>query len=124
MVHGIMRRFAEQRPLQGLRISGCLHITTETANLACTLVAGGAELVLCASNPLSTQDNVAAALVKHYGVPTYAIKGESTEVYYQHINAALDHRPRITMDDGADLVSELHKICGRRIANQAAIGIW
>ena len=109
VVRGIMRRFAEQRPLQGLRISGCLHITAETANLARTLVAGGAELVLCASNPLSTQDDVAAALVKHFGVPTYAIKGESTEVYYQHINAALDHRPRITLDDGADLVSELHK---------------
>lgn len=109
VVRGIMQRFTEQRPLQGLRISGCLHITTETANLARTLVAGGAELVLCASNPLSTQDDVAAALVKHYGVPTFAIKGEATDLYYQHINAALDHRPRITMDDGADLVSELHK---------------
>ena len=109
VVSGIMQRFAEQQPLQGLRISGCLHITTETANLARALVAGGAELVLCASNPLSTQDDVAAALMKHYGVPTFAIKGESTEVYYQHINAALDHRPRITLDDGADLVSELHK---------------
>jgi adenosylhomocysteinase len=109
VLRGIMQRFAEQRPLQGLRISGCLHITTETANLARTLVAGGAELVLCASNPLSTQDDVAAALVQHYGVPTFAIKGESTEVYYQHINAALDHRPRLTLDDGADLVSELHK---------------
>jgi adenosylhomocysteinase len=105
VVRGIMRRFAEQRPFQGLRISGCLHITAETANLA----AGGAELVLCASNPLSTQDDVAAALVRHFGVPTYAVKGESTTAYYQHIDAALDHRPRITLDDGADLVSELHK---------------
>jgi adenosylhomocysteinase len=109
VVRGIMRRFTEQRPLRGLRISGCLHITAETANLARTLVAGGAELVLCASNPLSTQDDVAAALVRHYGVPVFAIKGESTEVYYRHIHVALDHRPRITMDDGADLVSELHK---------------
>jgi adenosylhomocysteinase len=109
VVRGIMRRFAEQRPLQGLRIGACLHVTAETANLARALVAGGAELVLCASNPLSTQDDVAAALVKHYGVPTFAIKGESTEVYYQHINAVLDHKPRITLDDGADLVSELHK---------------
>ena len=109
VMRGIMRRFAEQRPLQGLRISGCLHITAETANLARSLVAGGAELVLCASNPLSTQDDIAAALVGRYGVPTYAIKGESTGDYYRHINAALDHRPRITLDDGADLVSELHK---------------
>jgi adenosylhomocysteinase len=109
VVRDITRRFTEQRPLQGLRISGCLHITTETANLARALVAGGAEVVLCASNPLSTQDDVAAALVKDFGVPTFAVKGESTEVYYQHINAALDHAPRITLDDGADLVSELHK---------------
>jgi len=117
VVRGIMRRFAERRPLQGLRISACLHITAETANLARTLVAGGAELALCASNPLSTQDDVAAALVSHYGVPTFAIKGESTEVYYQHINAALDHRPRITLDDGADLVSELHKTRTQLLGN-------
>ena len=117
VVRGIMRRFAERRPLQGLRISACLHVTAETANLARTLVAGGAELALCASNPLSTQDDVAAALVSHYGVPTFAIKGESTEVYYQHINAALDHRPRITLDDGADLVSELHKTRTQLLGN-------
>ncbi|MGZ5051566.1 MAG: adenosylhomocysteinase [Methylobacter sp.] len=101
--------FAEQRPLVGIRISACLHITTETANLARTLKAGGAELVLCASNPLSTQDDVAAALVQHYRIPTFAIRGEDGSTYYRHIASALDHRPQLTMDDGADLVSELHK---------------
>jgi adenosylhomocysteinase len=105
----LMEQFSRERPLAGVRMSGCLHITTETANLARVLVAGGANLVLTASNPLSTQDDAAAALVQHYGVPTYAIKGESNEVYYQHLNAALDHRPQLTMDDGADLVSVLHK---------------
>jgi len=105
----LMQRLASERPLQGIRISGCLHITTETANLARTLKTAGADLVLCASNPLSTQDDVAAALVDKYGIPVYAIRGESTDVYYQHIRAALDHRPQLTMDDGADLVSELHK---------------
>lgn len=102
-------RFSKTQPLKGLRMSGCLHITTETANLARTLKAAGADLVLCASNPLSTQDDVAAALVKHYAIPVHAIRGENTETYYQHINAALDHKPVITMDDGADLVSEIHK---------------
>jgi adenosylhomocysteinase len=102
-------RFGRSRPLQGIRLSGCLHITTETANLARTLKAAGAQVVLCASNPLSTQDDVAAALVARYSIPVFAIRGESTDVYYQHINAALDHRPVITMDDGADLVSEIHK---------------
>jgi len=101
--------FSKDQPLQGIRISGCLHITTETANLARTLKAAGADIVLCASNPLSTQDDVAAALVKYFDIPVYAIRGESTEQYYQHINAALDHQPVITMDDGADLVSEIHK---------------
>ena len=105
----IYDRFAKERPLAGVRISGCLHITTETANLARTLKAGGAELVLCASNPLSTQDDVAAALVQHYHVPTFAIRGEDGDTYYRHIAKALDHRPHLTMDDGADLVSELHK---------------
>ena len=105
----ITERFEKEKPLKGLRMSGCLHITTETANLAYTLVAGGADLVLCASNPLSTQDDVAAALVSFYEVPTYAIKGEDHETYYAHIRAALDHRPNMTMDDGADLVSTLHK---------------
>jgi len=105
----LAQRFSQNRPLQGIRISGCLHITTETANLARTLKAAGADLVLCASNPLSTQDDVAAALVQDDAIPVYAVRGESTEIYYQHINAALDHRPQITMDDGADLVSEIHK---------------
>ncbi len=105
----IRERFAAERPLAGVRLSGCLHVTTETANLARTLQAGGAEVVLTASNPLSTQDDVAAALVSHYEIPVFAIKGEDNETYYEHIHAALDHKPHITMDDGADLVSTLHK---------------
>jgi adenosylhomocysteinase len=109
VLRSIAERFEKDKPLKGVRMSGCLHITTETANLAHTLVAGGADLVLCASNPLSTQDDVAAALVSFYEVPTYAIKGEDNETYYAHIRAALDHRPNMTMDDGADLVSTLHK---------------
>ena len=104
----IRERFARQKPLKGLRMSACLHITAETANLARTLAAGGADLVLCASNPLSTQDDVAAALVEEYGLPTYAIKGEDHATYYRHINAAIDHKPNVTMDDGADLVWALH----------------
>jgi adenosylhomocysteinase len=104
----IRERFAKDQPLKGVRMSGCLHITTETANLAITLKAGGADLVLCASNPLSTQDDVAAALVSEYGIPTYAIKGEDEQTYYRHINAALDHKPQMTMDDGCDLVSTIH----------------
>jgi adenosylhomocysteinase len=104
----IRKRFKKEQPLKGLRLSACLHVTTETANLAITLKAGGADLVVCASNPLSTQDDVAASLVKNYGIPTYAIKGEDRDTYYSHIMAALDHRPQITMDDGADLVSVLH----------------
>ncbi len=105
----IRERFEKEKPLKGIRMSGCLHITTETANLARTLVSGGADLVLCASNPLSTQDDAAAALVGFFEVPTYAIKGEDNETYYAHIRAALDHRPNMTMDDGADLVSTLHR---------------
>jgi adenosylhomocysteinase len=104
----IRERFAKDLPLKGVRMSGCLHITTETANLAITLKAGGADLVLCASNPLSTQDDVAAALVSEYGIPTYAIKGEDEQTYYRHINTVLDHKPNMTMDDGCDLVSTLH----------------
>jgi len=104
----IRERFAEERPLSGVRMSACLHITTETANLARTLQAGGAQVVLTASNPLSTQDDVAAALVSYYEIPVFAIKGEDNETYYQHIHAALDNEPQITMDDGADLVSTLH----------------
>ena len=104
----IRERFKNDQPLQGVRMSGCLHITTETANLALTLKAGGADLVLCASNPLSTQDDVAAALMRDYGIPTFAIKGEDEGTYYRHLNATLDHRPTMTMDDGCDLVSTLH----------------
>jgi adenosylhomocysteinase len=105
----IRERFTKERPLKGVRMSACLHVTTETANLAQTLHLGGADLVLTASNPLSTQDDVAAALVNIYEIPTYAIKGENNVTYYKHIQAALDHVPHITMDDGADLVSTLHK---------------
>ena len=105
----IRERFAKERPLAGIRLSACLHVTTETANLAQTLHAGGADLVLTASNPLSTQDDVAASLVTHFEIPVFAIKGEDHVTYYRHINAALDHQPHMTMDDGADLVSTLHK---------------
>ena len=105
----IRERFEKDKPLQGVRMSACLHVTTETGNLARTLAAGGADLVLVASNPLSTQDDVAAALVSYHEIPVYAIKGEDNETYYEHIHAALDHKPHLTMDDGADLVSTLHK---------------
>jgi len=104
----IRERFASDQPLKGVRMAGCLHITTETANLAITLKAGGADLVLCASNPLSTQDDVAAALIAEYGIPTFAIKGENEDTYYRHIHSVLDHQPDMTMDDGCDLVSTLH----------------
>lgn len=104
----IRERFERERPLEGVRIGACLHVTTETANLMRTLKAGGAELFLCASNPLSTQDDVAAALVENYGVSVFAIKGEDRDTYYRHINSVLDAEPMITMDDGADLVSTLH----------------
>ena len=109
VLSGLFTSLADTKPLAGIRMSGCLHITTETANLARTLKTAGADLVLCASNPLSTQDDVAAALVSEYGIPVYAIRGEDTEIYYQHIQSALEHKPVMTMDDGADLVSELHK---------------
>ncbi len=105
----IRERFEKEKPLKGQRLSACLHVTTETANLAITLKAGGADLVLCASNPLSTADAAAASLVIDHGISVFAIKGEDSETYYRHINAALDHRPTITMDDGADLVAGLHK---------------
>jgi adenosylhomocysteinase len=104
----IQEHFAKEKPFKGMRISGCLHITTETANLAYALKAGGADLVLCASNPLSTQDDVAASLVKS-GFPMYCIKGEDNKTYYRHIMAALDHKPQLTIDDGADLVSTIHR---------------
>ena len=105
----IRERFERERPLEGIRISACLHVTTETANLARTLAAGGADVVLCASNPLSTQDDVAAALVDEYGISVYAIRGEDNDTYYSHIEAAVDHRPQLTMDDGADVIGVLHK---------------
>src|ERR671922_977038 len=104
----IRERFAQEQPLAGYRISACLHVTTETANLARTLKAGGADIVLCASNPLSTQDETAAALVEEYDVSVFAIKGEDNDTYYQHIEAAVDHKPQITMDDGADVIGVLH----------------
>jgi adenosylhomocysteinase len=108
-VLGLIReRFAREQPLRGLRIAACLHVTTETANLALTLQAGGADVVVCASNPLSTQDDTAAALVAEYGISTFAIKGEDSETYYRHIHAAIDHAPQLTMDDGCDLVTTLH----------------
>ena len=108
VLRAIRERFERERPLDGVRLSACLHVTTETANLARTLKAGGADVVLCASNPLSTQDEVAAALVAEYGIPTFAIKGEDEGTYYRHIEAACDHRPQLTMDDGADVIGVLH----------------
>jgi adenosylhomocysteinase len=109
VLRSIKQQFKETQPLKGLRISACLHVTTETANLMHALQLGGADIVLCASNPLSTQDDVAASLVANYEIPVYAIKGEDNNTYYEHIKAALDHKPHMTMDDGADLVSLLHK---------------
>ena len=108
VLRAIRERFESEEPLAGYRISACLHVTTETANLARTLKAGGADVVLCASNPLSTQDDVAAALVEEYDVSVFAIKGEDNDTYYQHIEAAVDHKPQITMDDGADVIGVLH----------------
>ncbi|HEY3050983.1 MAG TPA: adenosylhomocysteinase [Gaiellaceae bacterium] len=104
----IRERFASEQPLSGYRISACLHVTSETANLMRTLKDGGADVVLCASNPLSTQDDVAAALVEHYDISVFAIKGEDNDTYYQHIEAAVDHKPQLTMDDGADVIGVLH----------------
>src|SRR5438045_538405 len=104
----IRRRFEQERPLAGYRVAACLHVTTETANLARTLQAGGADVVLCASNPLSTQDDVAAALVEDYDIAVFAIKGEDNDTYYAHIEAAVDHKPQLTMDDGADVIGVLH----------------
>src|SRR5437016_1252925 len=104
----IRKRFLKEQPLKGLKVSACLHVTTETANLITTLRDGGSQVVLCASNPLSTQDDVAASLLKDYGISVFAIKGEDNKTYYSHITAALDHKPNVTMDDGADLVSTIH----------------
>src|SRR5579872_3204436 len=108
VLRAIRERFERERPLAGYRVSACLHVTTETANLMRTLKAGGADVVLCASNPLSTQDDVAAALVDEYDIPVFAIKGEDNDTYYSHIQAAVDHKPQLTMDDGADVISVLH----------------
>jgi adenosylhomocysteinase len=116
----VQERFQKEKPLQGMRFSACLHVTAETANLVQTLKAGGANVVLCASNPLSTQDDVAASLVQHDKISTYAIKGEDSKTYYKHLRAALDHKPVITMDDGADLVSMLHTDYTKLIANLIA----
>jgi len=113
----IRERFKEEKPLKGVRLSACLHVTTETANLMITLKEGGAELALCASNPLSTQDDVAAALVKFYKIPVFAIKGENRDTYYKHIYQTLELKPHITMDDGADLISTLHKEKGNLLKN-------
>src|SRR5213080_1265803 len=108
VLQAIRERFEQGKPLAGYRISACLHVTTETANLMRTLKAGGADVVLCASTPLSTQDDVAAALVDEFDVATFAIKGEDNDTYYQHIEAAVDHKPQLTMDDGADVIGVLH----------------
>lgn len=109
VLRGIRDQFGSERPFAGLRVGACMHVTTETANLMAALQAGGADIALCASNPLSTQDDVAATLVSHYEIPVYAIKGEDNETYFKHITAVLDHQPHIIMDDGADLVSTIHK---------------
>ena len=104
----IREQFGKKQPLKGIRVSACLHVTTETGNLMITLKAGGADVVICASNPLSTQDNVAACLVRDHGIPVYAVKGEDNDSYYSHLNSAIEHRPNLTMDDGADLVTLAH----------------
>ena len=121
----IRERFKKEKPLKGLRVSACLHVTTETANLMVTLQEGGADIVLTASNPLSTQDDVAAALVNQFEIPTFAIKGEDNVTYYKHIRAALEHRPHMTMDDGADLVSSLFFIeMGRFEKLEPSLASW
>jgi adenosylhomocysteinase len=120
VLRAIGERFARERPLAGQRISACLHVTAETANLLRTLRAGGADVVACASNPLSTQDDVAAALVSEYGIPTFAIRGEDNDTYYAHIDAACDHRPHVTMDDGADVIGVLHAARREQLGNVIA----
>ena len=120
VLRAIRERFARQRPLAGLRVAACLHVTSETANLMRTLQAGGADMLLCGSNPLSTQDETAAALVAEYGIPTFAIKGEDHDSYYAHIEAACDHRPQIAMDDGADVIGVLHSARREQLGNVIA----
>jgi adenosylhomocysteinase len=125
VLRAIRERFATEKPLAGMRMSACLHVTAETANLARTLTAGGADLLLCASNPLSTQDDVAASLVQDFGIPVYAIKGEDENSYYRHIKAALEHKPHVTMDDGADLVSAMIFIALDRLDDvHAEVRTW
>jgi adenosylhomocysteinase len=109
VLKSIAERFGKEKPLKGFRLSACLHVTTETANLMETLKSGGTEITLCASNPLSTQDDVSASLVRFSNIPVFAIKGEDHKTYYKHINDALAIKPHMTMDDGADLVSTIHK---------------
>ncbi len=109
VLRGVQGQFKNERPFAGLRISGCMHVTTETANLVISLQAGGADVVLCASNPLSTQDDVAASLVSHFEIPVFAIKGEDNDTYHKHIQAVIDHKPHIIMDDGSDVTSTIHK---------------
>src|SRR3954462_4112161 len=116
----IRERFEREQPLAGYRIAACLHVTTETANLMRTLKAGGADVMLCASNPLSTQDDVAAALVEEYGIAVYAIHGEDNDTYYQHIDAAIAHHPHLTMDDGCDVVSTMHQRYPEQLAEVLA----
>ena len=120
VLQGVYDQFADERPFAGLRISGCMHVTTETANLVVALQAGGADVMLCASNPLSTQDDVAASLVSHYEIPVFAIKGEDNETYHKHIQAVLDHKPNIIMDDGSDVTSTIHR--DRRDVMEHVIG--
>lgn len=120
VLRGIKQQFEQDLPFAGMRVSGCMHVTTETANLVVALQAGGADVMLAASNPLSTQDDVAASLVSHFEIPVFAIKGEDTDTYHRHINAIIDHHPNIVMDDGADVVSTLHK--SRREAMPHVIG--
>src|SRR3989344_242289 len=105
----VRKKFVKEKPFKGLKMSACLHVTAETANLVKTLKAGGADVLLCASNPLSTQDDVAASLVKDFQIPVFAIKGENRETFFKHLKAAIKHKPNVTMDDGADLISTVHK---------------
>ncbi|MEM7113860.1 MAG: adenosylhomocysteinase [Chloroflexota bacterium] len=120
VLKGVKQQFADERPFDGLRVAGCMHVTTETANLMVALQAGGADVVLCASNPLSTQDDVAASLVAHYEIPVFAIKGEDNQTYFNHIEAVINHKPHIIMDDGSDVTSTIHK--DRRDALPTVIG--
>ena len=120
VLRGVQKQFKEDRPFAGLRVSGCMHVTTETANLMVALQAGGADVMLCASNPLSTQDDVAASLVSHFEIPVFALKGEDNETFFKHINAIIDHKPHIIMDDGSDVTSTIHK--DRRDAMDNIIG--